>query len=281
MLNGVARHAPTKAFHIKDAVIHRGSVYAKNMRWFLFHPSENRNPWEGRHLKDAALVSSAVGCRYFGHWLRDDCNQHFLAASSWPTVAMGREPTDHQKQYATLFGQDWATTDSATVDHLVIYQDYGENSSKRARAKQLASRIAPADKATNRSARIFLRRGSAGAARPIHNEDALLDSLTAQGFEVVDVTSDLSSIIRKLSSAKLVVSMEGSHIAHCAYCLSEGCALLVLQPHDRFTSVHRGWSSSRGIRFGFAVGTGNSRGYEFAATDILRLSDALLDPIDV
>jgi hypothetical protein len=275
MLSTTAHHAATKAYHVKDAVVHNGSVYAKNMRFFL--KERSAKPLGGyAHCQSASLASTATGCRYFGHWLRDDCTQYLLGSNRGPTLTMASHMTAHQVEYANTFSQDWTCTDSAIVDNLVIFQDFAQNSSKRARYQELAARVAKVFPDEARKDLIFLRRGGTGAARLIEDEAALLDQLVRNNFEIVDVTSDLGNILRKLKRARLVVSMEGSQISHCAYSLTEGCALLVLQPCDRFTSAHRLWTAGRGIRFGFLVGSMGTQGYRFNSSDVLSVADLLL-----
>lgn len=276
MLNTSAHHAGTKAYHVKDAVIHNGSVYAKNMRFFLEERS-TEPVGDYAHYQSASLASTATGCRYFGHWLRDDCTQYLLGNNRGPTLTMASHMTAHQMEYADLFSQDWTCTASATVDHLVIFQDFAQNSSKRARYQELAARVSKVIPDEPRKDLIFLRRGETGAARLIENEAALLDQLVRNNFEIVDVTPDLGNILPKLKRARLVVSMEGSQISHCAYTLTEGCALLVLQPCDRFTSAHRLWTAGQGIKFGFLVGRKGAHGYRFSSSDVLTVADQLLE----
>ena len=53
-----------------------------------------------------------------------------------------------------------------------------------------------------------------------------MEALTKRGFVVVDVGSDnLAHILETLLSAKLVVSLEGSHVAHCTYTIPESSGL--------------------------------------------------------
>ena len=56
-------------------------------------------------------------------------------------------------------------------------------------------------------------------------------------------------------NAKIVVSLEGSHIDHCVLASPKNSGILVLQPSDRFSATTRAWSECLGIRFGFVVGT--------------------------
>jgi len=123
---------------------------------------------------------------------------------------------------------------------------------------------------------VYLKRGNTGESRLIRNEDEIVDSLIKRGFVVVDVGSHpLDYIIGALLSADIVVSIEGSHNAHCIYSSKENVALLMLMPADRFSATSRSWAACLGMRYGFVVGSGSVAGYYFAISDILRTIDLL------
>ena len=90
----------------------------------------------------------------------------------------------------------------------------------------------------------------------------------------------LNKIIETLRNAKIVVSMECGHIAHCVFSCPERSGLIVLQPPDRFSAVHRGWSECLGIRFGFVVGCSGNAGYYFSVSEILRTIALMLKQIE-
>ena len=88
---------------------------------------------------------------------------------------------------------------------------------------------------------VYLKRGQTGVVRTIRNEDEIIDTLVKRGFQVVDITSDsLDSIIQTLLNAKIVVSLEGSHLAHWIYTAPDNGGLLVLQPRR---SIYRAAAS--------------------------------------
>ena len=129
MLAPTYHHAATIAFHIKNAVVFDGSVYAGNLRHFIASKGLFNTKSETRHLKVAGLASSAVGHQYFGHWLRDDCIQYLLAEQTKAPICISGPVSDHKRRYASYFGQDWTPTDRAFVEELVIYQDFAQNQS--------------------------------------------------------------------------------------------------------------------------------------------------------
>ena len=77
-------------------------------------------------------------------------------------------------------------------------------------------------------------------------------------------------------NARLVVSLEGSHVSHCTYTIPESSGLLILQPSNEFSAVHRDWAESLGVKFGFVVGSVVDHGYHFSVLDILRTIDLML-----
>jgi hypothetical protein len=183
----------------------------------------------------------------------------------------------HQTEYEGYFNQDWTPLDRARIEDLVIFQDFAQNSHKIKRYNLLRTRIR-ARLIGRRSPFVYLRRGNSGVARLIKNEDEILEALTKKGFVVVDVASDsLDHVLSHLVDAKIVVSMEGSHVAHCCFSIPESSGLIVLQPPDMFTAIHRGWAEGLSVRFGFVVGDHGGAGYYFSLSDLLRTVEVMLN----
>jgi hypothetical protein len=108
-----------------------------------------------------------------------------------------------------------------------------------------------------------------------------MNALTKLGFLIIDIASDsLVDIIKTLSKAKMVISLEGRHVAHCTLTIPENGGLLILEPPDRFSGVHRAQAGCLGIRFGFVVGSFGTAGYHFAISEILQTFDLLLNKIE-
>jgi Glycosyltransferase 61 len=278
-------YPPTIAYHVKDAVLIDGSIYVMHFR-YPFHPNNDRSvfvatPRVVEHVNIGALASTYLGTRFFGHWLSDDCTRYLLAEEAARVVCLRRSKYQHLQAYQTFFGQDWTSIDRATIDKLVVYQDFSQNSHKRRRYDILRGRIKSFFQVKECGSGVYLRRGNTGATRYVKNEHEIIDGLTNHGFVVVDVMSDkLEDLIGILLGAKIVISMEGSHIAHCIYSLPNNSALIVLQPPNRFSASHRSWSASLGIRFGFVVGSGSEAGYYFSVAEILRTAELALNQLE-
>jgi len=269
-------HAPTIAYHLKEVAVIDGSVYAGTLRFFVgdFKALSSVEPAD---FDRAALVSTFYGVRYFGHWLRDDCTHWLLANEfSLPPLCFPSPSGLHVEGYKTLFDQVLAPTFRARVKHLTIFSDHEQNGLRRQRYEHLRNIVAARFARSGRRSLIYLKRGSNGAPRKIQNEAEIIDILTRCGFRVLDTASiSLEELMGALVNAKVIVSLEGSHIAHCVCSIPSDSGLLVLQPPDRFTANHRLWTNCLGIRSGFVVGKMSEAGYHFDPIEIVRTIDLL------
>jgi hypothetical protein len=274
-----ATHLPTIAYHIKNATLVGGSIYSGTLRHWIRGKKPRANP--ARHLQTAAVASTPQGTRWFGHWLMDDCLTYEIARGYKNVVCVHNFFSDQQRMYQTYFDQDWTETESATIDHLIIFDDLGQNSYKRQRHAKLSKAVQQRFRAPKTS-NVYLRRGQSGTSRPIANEDEIIENLLKHGFILADIENDdLESVLAKLCNADLVVSVEGSHVSHCCYSLQEKAKLLLLQPSDRFCMIHSGWMGCIGARLGFVVGEQTEDGYLFPLVDILKTADLLMNRCDV
>jgi hypothetical protein len=271
-------HAPTIAYHFRDAALIDGSIYIGRFKQPISDKSLFRSDArETCQIQSRALASSFLGTKYFGHWLADDCTRYLLAEQFGTPLCIRMPAYPHKRDYEKYFKQNWTSIDRAFIDRLVVFQDFSHNTFKRERYRALRARIKTVHRHKGRDTYVYLRRGATGAPRIILNEQEIMTALVTRGFVVADVGSDsLSDIVATLLNAKLVVSLEGSHVAHCTYTVPENGSLLILQPPNKFSAVHRDWSESLGIKFGFTVGNLADSRYQFSVSDILRTIDLLL-----
>jgi hypothetical protein len=274
-------HDATIAYHIRDAVLFDGSIYAGAFRRRISDKSlfalERPEP---EYFENAALASSMLGTQYFGHWLIDDCLCYILAEQFGDPLGVRKPPSPlgHETKYQGYFDQAWTLRDRARIDHLVIFRDYAQNSLKRKRYRMLRERIGalfPRNETQNDL--IYLQRGDTGVRRVVKNEDDVVNALTKRGFKLLNVATDsLEKILSTLANAKVVVSVEGSHLAHATFAGPENGGVITMQPPERFETVHRDWSQAVGRRFGFVVGMAGEGGPSYSPDEILQTTDLML-----
>lgn len=281
-LGGLVKHGATEACRLRDVALISGYVYGYGSRIGVVHrrpPLFAARPHQ--QIVRGAVVSTPVGARYFGHWLTDDCTTsllepqigrtHFLKAPrSWTHVA----------QYRELFGIDSPEIVAARFEELTLVIDIGQNANRRARFRtlrgRLRSRLRPIA-----SQGVYLRRGSNGGRRSIHNEEEIVDQLSRRGFEIVDVTrASARQIAERVAGAPLAIGVEGSHMAHATMSLPLPGGLICLQPPTRFTNIHKDYADCIGFHYGLVVGSSVGEGFRVSVDEILRTTDAMRRAIE-
>ena len=273
--------AATIAYHVKNAILFDGAVYVGHFKHRVVSDGSifTRADKVCGRLDSCALASTLFGTKYFGHWLADDCTRYLLAEEYGRPLCVRMAYYGHKQKYQEYFWQDWTPIDRAHIKDLVIFQDFSQNTLKRNRYTNLQNRLKTRFSSAASKLYVYLRRGKTQNAvhRNILNEEEIEIALTQKGFVVIDASDDVDNLIKSLINAKIVISIEGSHIAHYLYTCSENSGLLVLQPPDRFAAVHRDWADCLGVRFGFVVGEGRVGKYHFSIPDILRTLDLMLN----
>jgi hypothetical protein len=277
----VAHHDATIAYHLRDAVLYDGSIYAGPFRRKLLEKSLLTPGASSPELvENGALASSLLGNQYFGHWLIDDCICYNLAEGFGEPVGVRKPPPTggHEIKYKEYFGQAWRLRGRARISHLVIFRDYAQNSLKRKRCRILRDKIGirfPRNEGLGDL--VYLQRGESGIRRIVKNENELIDALTRRGFKLLNIETDsLEHILSTLARASVVVSVEGSHLAHAVFAGPENGGVITLQPPDRFETVHRDWSQAAGRHFGFVVGTSSEGGPIYLPDEVLQTTDLML-----
>lgn len=73
--------------------------------------------------------------------------------------------------------------------------------------------------------------------------------------------------------ARVVVSVEGSHLSHILYTLADDGVLVVLQPPDRFALPYKEFTDCLGMRFAFLVGHPADGGFSIPPADLPAILD--------
>lgn len=275
-------HAATRAFTILDAVISGPYLYKGAAKHFAGYGTARL--WDssaGRSiaLPEATLVSCISGSAFFGPFLKDSLPQELLAGEDAPKIALKTKDYGHEPGYRQLFGLPAPPlVQRARVARLTFFEDFGQTASRAARYRMLHDRLrANLDRKGHPvPAGVYLKRGATGETRILTNEHALEQHLAALGFDIVEpAVLDADEIARRTLDAPIVISVEGSHMAHVVYSMRANGTLLVLQPPDRFAMAFKEFTDRFDMGFAFVVGTQTEDGFAVDIDELQRLLDQL------
>lgn len=273
-------HAPVLRYTLQDCIIHPAGVDFLGGSYRI-SPLRVASLVTGRirRVPRAIYCMSLVSHQFFGHWLQDACATALLKKDEEALLLAERPDWPHVGEYLSAFGFQPESFDLLHVDRLTLYQDYGQGSNKRQRYAELRRRLkASYPDFSQGSPRVYLRRGTSGVARIVANEDAVIASLLARGFDIFDIAgASAREIYTRFRHAECVVSMEGSHLNHLYFTMPRNGKLMTFIQADRFTMGQLGYCVATGLRFGFIVVDPTPAGYQVSLRDL----HATLDLMDL
>lgn len=270
---GRTEHAPTVAHEIRQAHLLDGNLYKGPWRWPL---ARGRVPLYSRgdcgFAGSGALACTLFGGIYFGHWMRDDLTLALAAEEIDEPLIVERAAFRHEPGYRELLGVHACAQAACAFDRIVVVEDFSQNACKRKRYDELRARLAARIPGAPLR-RVYLRRGAIGAqdTRALSNGAEVESFLVGQGFGVVD-PDRLSSeeLCRHLRGARIVVGIEGSHLAHAIYTMADDGVICALQPPNRFNNIYKDYTDCVGMRYAFVVGAPARCGFVIELDDLAR-----------
>lgn len=237
-------------------------------------------------LPRAHLAASWAGSLFFGPFLRD-LTVEMIPEEGAPVIGLTTRAYAHEAEYRALLGLPRPDrVVRGRVGELVVYQDFAQNSFKAARYRTLRARLRNALGPVAAAPGVYLpgvyvpgvylRRGTGGEARVLVNETAVEQRLAGLGFDILDpATMSAGDLARRCLDAPIVVSVEGSHVSHAIYPIAETGTMVVLQPPDRFSTVHKQVADRLGMGFAFHVCAPAEGGFTADTDALLRLLDRI------
>jgi hypothetical protein len=269
------KHGATTTYCIRDAVIVDGCVYSRKS-FDAIRCQKRKAILVGASLDlaEAQLSSDSCSTQYFGDWLMSGLAMELLAEErGMIPLVLGGGPWPSEVQYRNRLNlhAEVVGTTPVHIGSLWLVNDHGLNEGRRRRTqilRQRARHVAPLG-----DRRVYIERGSLGIERGLTNEIDLREMLAKRGFVVVRPEEiDVGELARILSGAMICVGIEGSALCNATMLMPPGAGVLAIQPPQRFSNGLKLFCDVAGLRFGFVVGDGRSKGFD---APIGRLGDTI------
>jgi hypothetical protein len=279
---GQYQHEPTVALEFTGVRLHLGSIYRGSVSHRLV--ARHRLPARSApaiSIGEAAIASTYYGSIYFAHLLTDDLTLHLAAETLAPPVTVERRTYGHEPGYIDLLSIKRTLMRSARFRRLYLLEDHGQNRYKRERYNKLRSRLrASAGPAFQTDHIVMIRRGTSGVARKLVNETQVEQFLVARGAIIIEPESlTPTEIARKLLGSRIVVGVEGSHLAHGFMAMAERSCMLTLQPPYRFNSLFKDYTDCLSMRYASLTGQEVEGGFTIDLNRLARILDLIEDTL--
>lgn len=250
---GKIRLAATTAYFLENVVAADGNIYKSNMKYPLrTYRDKVIIDEEHQNYSSACLVSSYMGCKYFGHWMRDDLPKYLAALDIDTPISCLKNKTAHQISYENVLDVKPIFYCSGAIKKLTILEDYSQNAYKVRRYRKFRETISHNYKKSTKRG-VMILRGGDGSERKINNEHEVAEYLSGIGFDILDITcSSVDEIIKKCR-VDIVIGVEGSHLGNCLYSINEGGCIITIQPPYRFNNVYKDYADCMDMNYAFLV----------------------------
>ena len=261
----------TTCYIFRNALVHDGSIFNRRSHYHIRPRKGHLFPPPRTARKSSGfLCTNWVIEKYFGHWLREGLMLNLLGQQlGLEPIVFNRKPWIHEPEYRKLARCEVEPVESVIFDELVIADDRALNECWKNRIDLLRTRLIgaqplPANKL------VYMMRGKTGIGRTLVNEDAVVEYLSARGFEILlPEAVTVAEIRRVLTEAKLVICVEGSAQDHALMFMQTGTRILTIQPADQFNASFKPLCDFVGLTWGACVATGQNQKY---IMDLDRLS---------
>jgi len=251
------RQGAANAHLLRNIVVADGSLLAsgyheaissKRRRWRL--------PKRLAPIAEGAFCSTKMTEQYFGHWLTDGLAHELWAQdqSLTPLVLPSPPGRVHEPGYRVLTGMSARVIELALVDRLWLVEDHELSASRVGRLERLRQRVRQSIE-TNGPTHVFIRRGATAVGRSLVNEPEVIEALQRRGFAILSPeTSEPNTIAKALANARVIVSVEGSAMAHAVMAAPAASTLVAIMPPSRTNCIFKSYADVLGMRYGLTVG---------------------------
>lgn len=258
LLTPTLEHTPTLMIPFGKASVFEAGVLSNKSKLIPRKlPSlmrDNKEAHQPTQLDSALLVDSDFSSRFFGHWLRDEMSASLIATNEMPAIALHTANYLHATGYIDMLKPSVIYGFRGKVSNLNLLIDYSQGSHKQARYAQLRERLELLGFQDNPFTGVYIARGKSGAKRSLKNEEALIEHLSNLGFDIIfPEKMQPKDIVARLWNTPLVITVEGSAIAHTLLPMAKNSGVLVLQPPYRVCHTYRGILNAKGHAYGCYV----------------------------
>lgn len=248
---------PTLGHLLKRAVVADGSVLTPS--WLLpirHQPRRAVLPRIDLQLHQAAMCSTYVSERYFGHWLRDQLPSELLAADlALEPLALPGTVRSNEPGYRELSGLQVRKPELALVDELWLFEDFAVTPHRLERLERFRNRLRDAAPRGLGHEVVYIGRSAGSIGRALANETELAAQLAEQGIAtVMPETLEPAEIVGALRDARVVLGPEGSALDHALCAMPRGATLFEIQPPRQINFHRRIYCEGLDINYAIAIG---------------------------
>lgn len=253
------KSGPFYHYQIDNLFLIKNRIYFDNYEYRLNPREKAVRIFDSKDIdlfENAAFSSMRISTVFFGHWLREELM--LIDYLQGKNNIVSSSPSTHQKREITdLFNLKCHLTSYSYIKTADMYEGWQHSNiyfDILRKYKDKISSFSEIHKAS-RQRIVYLQRGNSATNRVLENENKMLELLSID-FDVLSFVAEstpIKELYAAIYSADIILSIEGSQMAHAIIAGKPGSTLLCIQPPYRFYNPFKKYCSDAGIRYAVFV----------------------------
>ena len=247
------RYTLENIFILKNRIYFEGNEY-------LLNPLEKAlriyNSDDVVEYNEAAFSSMRISTVFFGHWLHEELMLIDYLQGKQKIITSSPD-TPQKKEISHFFELQYSFQPLAKIkvadmhegwQHSLIYRNI--LSKYKRKICSLASQ-----KTTSRLKLVYLKRGDSAEKRNLENEKEMLETMSV-AYDVecfVAESTPIKVLYSEIYNADVILSIEGSQLAHGIIAGKPGAVLACIQPPFRFYNPFKNYCADAGLKYAIFV----------------------------
>lgn len=253
------KSGPFFRYTLENIFILKNRIYFEDNE-YLLNPLEKAlriyNSDNVVEYNEAAFSSMRISTVFFGHWLHEELMLIDYLQGKQKIITSSPE-TPQKREIGHLFELQYAFQPLAKIKVVDMHEGWQHSQIYRnilSKYKNKICSLAP-QKTTSRLKLVYLKRGNTAEKRNLENEKEMLEAMEAV-YDVECFVAESTSIevlYTEIYNADVILSIEGSQLAHGIIAGKPGAVLACIQPPFRFYNPFKNYCADAGLKYAIFV----------------------------
>lgn len=264
---------PFYQYQLENLLVLKNRIYFDKYEYNLNPLKETPRFYNSDEISEyssASFSSMRISTVFFGHWLREELMLIDYLQGRDKNIISSSPLTTQKKEISELFNLQFTVAPFAKIQtakmfhgwqHTKIYKELLKK--KKEQISLLTPQYETAK--TNRLKIIYLKRGLSSAKRSLTNEDAMLENL-AKKYNIesyIAESTPVETLYSAINSADIILSIEGSQMAHGIIAGRAGAVMACIQPPMRFYNPFKNYCTDADMKYAIFVAESGGDGDSF------------------
>lgn len=254
---------PFYQYQLENLLVLKNRIYFDNYEYNLNPLKKAPRLYNSREINEyssASFTSMRISTVFFGHWLREELILIDYLQGMNKNIISSSPLTAQKEEISEFFNLQFTVSTYAKIHTAEMFHGWQHTEIYKNLLKEMKEKISLLNHQNQvlknpRTKIIYLKRGLSSTKRSLTNEDEMLERLS-QSYNIESYIAESTPIEKLYSaiySADIILSIEGSQMAHGIIAGRPGAVMACIQPPMRFYNPFKNYCTDSDIKYAIYV----------------------------